>query len=149
MLHRNTGKTNFDTNSFKICADSSASSCATPDEIDYIPGTYKYLTNVKINGIYEGLKVAGCRLVNWIFQDDKEDNIELIIEGVIHIPGLRIRLIFIKQVEKQTGQIGDVLHAGKDEARLIFGAFKFTAKYNANSGLSIYYSVNGISRFKA
>ena len=49
----------FDTNSFDICADSSASSCATPDKIDFIPGTYKNLTGVIINGISEGIKVAG------------------------------------------------------------------------------------------
>ena len=49
----------FDTNSFEICANSGASSCATPDKIDFIPGTYNYLTGLKINGIAEGLKVAG------------------------------------------------------------------------------------------
>ena len=52
-------KKKFDTNSFDICADSGASSCATPDEIDFIPGTYKHLTGVTINGIVEGLKVTG------------------------------------------------------------------------------------------
>ena len=42
-------------------------------------GSYKHLTGVKINGIAEGLKVAGCGSVSWIFQDDKKDNIELVI----------------------------------------------------------------------
>ena len=58
----------FDTESFKICADSGASSCATPDEIDFIPGTYKNLTDVTINTISEGLKVAGCVSVSWILK---------------------------------------------------------------------------------
>ena len=61
--------------SFDICANSGALYCATPDEIDFIPGTYKHLTGVKINGIDEGLKVAGLGSVCWIFQDDKRDNI--------------------------------------------------------------------------
>ena len=62
-------------------------SCATPDEIDFIPDTYKHLTGVIINGISEGLKVAGSGSVSWIFQDDKKDNIEIIIEQVLHILG--------------------------------------------------------------
>ena len=49
----------FDTDSFEICADSGASSCATPDDIYLIPSTYKHLTGVTINGIYEGINVAG------------------------------------------------------------------------------------------
>ena len=50
----------FYTDSFEIFAYSGTSSCATPDEIDSIPGTYTYLTGIKINGISEGLKLAGC-----------------------------------------------------------------------------------------
>ena len=86
-------KTKFDTDNFKICADSGALSCATPDEIDLILGTYKHLNNVTINGIAEGIKVAGCGSVSWIFQYDKKENIGIIIERVLHIPGLQIRLI--------------------------------------------------------
>ena len=52
-------KTKFDTDSFEICANSGASSCATPDEIDFVPGTYKNFTRVTINGIAEEIKVAG------------------------------------------------------------------------------------------
>ena len=85
---KNWRKTNFDTNSFGICADSGASYCATPDEIDLIPGNYKHLTGVTINSIAGGLKVVGCGSVSWIFQDDKKDNIEIIIELVLHIPEL-------------------------------------------------------------
>ena len=33
------GKKKFDTDSFDICADFGASSCATPGKIDIIPGT--------------------------------------------------------------------------------------------------------------
>ena len=139
----------FDSNSFRICADSVASSGATPDEIYFIPGTYKHLTGVKINGITEGLKVAGCRSVSWIFQDDKKENIELIIEQDLHIPGLLIRIISPQQVAKYTGKIGDGLHAEKDEAHLTFGGFKFTTKYKYTSGLPIYISVNNIYQFKA
>ena len=139
----------FDIDSFKICADSGASSCVTPDEIDFIIGTYKYLTGVKINGIAEGIKVAGCGSVSWIFQDDKKQDIELIIEWVLHIPGLPTWLISSQQVAKKTGHIGDVLHAEKDEYHLFFGVFKFTTKYNANIGLSIYNYVNSIYKFNA
>ena len=39
----------FETDSFNICANSGASSCVTPDDIDFIPGTYKHLTDVTIN----------------------------------------------------------------------------------------------------
>ena len=142
-------KIKFDTDYFDICADSGASSCATPDEIDFMPGAYKHLTEVATNGIAEGLKVTGCRSVCWIFQDDKKENIEIIIEQVPHIPGLPIRLICPQQVSKQTGNIGDGLNAEKYEAHLIIGGFKFTTKYNSHSGLPIYNSVNSISKFKA
>ena len=110
-------KTDFDTDSFDICDDSGASSCATPDEIDFIPGTYKHLTDITINGIDEGLKVADSGSVSWIFQYDKRDNIGLIIEQVLHIPGLSIRIIFLQQVVKQIVHIGDGFHAEKDESR--------------------------------
>ena len=83
----------FDTDSFDICPNSRTSSCATPDEIDFIPGTYKNLTGITINGISEGIKVAGCRYVHWIFKDNKKENIELNIERILHIPGFPIRLI--------------------------------------------------------
>ena len=82
------------------------------------------------------------------FQDDNRENIELVIERVIHIPGLTIRLIFPQQVAKQTGHISDDLHAEKDEDYLVFGGFKFTTKYISYSGLPIYNSANGISKFK-
>ena len=85
----------FDTNAFKICADSGAMSCATPDEIYFIPGTYKHFTGITINGIAEELKVSGCRPVIWIFRDDKRENIEIGIEQVLRIPGLPIWLIFL------------------------------------------------------
>ena len=103
---------------------------------------------VTTNRIAEGIKVAGCGLVSWIFQDDKRENIELMIEQVIRIPGLPIRLIFPKQAARKTGHIGDGFYSEKDEVHLIFGGFKFTTKYNANIGLPIYKSVNGISKFK-
>ena len=93
-------KKKFDTESFEICDNSGASYCATPNEIDFIPGTYKQFTSATINGISEGLKVAGCGSVSWIFQDDKRENIELIIEQVLHITSLLIRLIFPQQVAK-------------------------------------------------
>ena len=93
-------------------------SFATPDEIYFIPGTYKHLTGVTIDSISEGLKVAGCGSVSWIFQDDKKENIEMIIERVLHISGLPIRLIFQQQVAKQTGYTDDGLHAVKYEAHL-------------------------------
>ena len=69
----------FDTDSFEISANSGASSCATADEIYSKLGTYKHLTGVKINGIAEGIKVAGYGSVSWIFQDDKKEYIELIV----------------------------------------------------------------------
>ena len=60
-------------------------------------GSYQILKNlnsVTINGIDEELKVADCRPVSWIFKDDKNDNIEIIIEQVLHITGLPIWTIF-------------------------------------------------------
>ena len=134
--------------SFDICANSGALYCATPDEIDFIPGTYKHLTGVKINSIAEGIKVAGYKYFSWIFQYYKRENIKLIIEQVLHIPGSPIWLIFPQQISKQTEHIGDGLHAEKYEAHLIFGGLKFTTKYKANRGLPIYNYVNGISKFK-
>ena len=65
---KNRRKTKFESDSFKICANSGASYCATPDEIYFIPGTYKHLTGVKISGISKGIKVAGCRPGSWIFK---------------------------------------------------------------------------------
>ena len=59
-----------------------------------------------------------------------------------------IWLILPQQIAKQTGQIGDGFHAENDEAQSTFGGFKFTAKYNALSGLPIYNSVNGIYKCK-
>ena len=53
-----------------------------------------------------------------------------------------------QQVAKKKHIVGG-LHAEKYEAHLIFGGFKFTTKYNANSGLSVYNSFNGISKYKA
>ena len=47
------------------------------------------------------------------------------------------------------GHIFDGLHAENDETCLILGGFKFTTKYNANSGLTIYTYFNVISKFKA
>ena len=41
------------------------------------------------------------------------------------------------------------MHSEKDEARLVYGGFKITTKYNAHSGLPIYNSFNGIYKFKA
>ena len=107
------------------------------------------MTGVSINNIDEGLNVEGCGSVSLIFEDDKKENIEIIIERVLHIPGLPIRLICPQQVAKQTGHVGDGLHAEKDEAHLVFGGFKFTTKYDSHSGLPIYNSVNGIFTFKA
>ena len=107
-------KIKFATNSFGLFANSVASYCATPDEINFIPGTYKHSTSITINGISEGLKFSGCVSVSWGFQDDKKENIEIIIERVFRIPGLPIRLIFPQQVAKQTGHIGDSLHAEND-----------------------------------
>ena len=138
-----------DTDSFNICADSGASYCATPDEIDFVSVTYKHLTRVAINGIAGGLEVASCVSVSWIFQDDKKEINEIIIEQVLHNIGLPIRIIFPQQVAKQTGHIVDGLHAEKDEACLVFVGFKFTTKYNSHGGLPIYNYVNGISKFKA
>ena len=142
-------KIKFDTDSFNICADFGAWYCATPDKIYCIPDTYKYLTGLTINGITERIKAAGCGSFSWIFQDDKKENIGVIIKQVLHIPGLQIRLIFPQQVAKQTGHIGDGLHAEKYEAHLVLWGFKFTTIYNAHSRLRIYNSVNGISKFKA
>ena len=102
-----------------------------------------------INSIAEGLKVTGNISVSWMFQYDKRENIELIIEQVLHIPGFPIRIIFSQQVVKQTGHIGYGFHAEKYESRLILGGFKFTTKYNPNSGLPIYTSVNGVSKLRA
>ena len=121
MLQRNIGGKKFDTNSFEICANSVASYCATTNEIDFITGTYKHFSGVTINGIAEGLKVAGCGSVSYIFQDDKKENIEINIEQVLHIPGLPIRLIFPQQVAKQIRHNGHVLNAEMDEAHLVFG----------------------------
>ena len=98
---KNWRKPKFGTDSFDICSDYGVSSCATPNEIDFIPGTYKHLTGVTINEISEGLKDTGCASVSWIFQDDKKVNIELIIEQVIHIPCLPIRLILPQHVENK------------------------------------------------
>ena len=149
MLQINIGEKKFHTNSFKIFDDYGASSYATPEEIDFIPGTYQHLTSVTINSIAEGIKVASCVSVSWISQYDRTENIELTIEQELHITGSPIRIIFPQQVGKQTVHIGDGLHAEKDEAHLIFGRFKFTTKYNTNSGLPIYKYVNAISKFKA
>ena len=103
----------------------------------------------KINIIAKGLKVSGCGSLSQIFQDDKKENIEIIVERVLHIPGYPIWIIFPQQVAKQTEHIGDFLHVERDEAHLIFGGLKFTTKYNANSGRPIYNSVNIFSTFKA
>ena len=83
------------------------------------------------------------------FQDDKKENIEIIIEQVLHITGFKIRLICPQQVIKQTVNIGDGFNAEKDEAHLIFGGFRFTKKNDANSGLPIYNYINRISKFRA
>ena len=106
------------------------------------------MTDTTINSIAEVIKVAGCGSASLIFQYYNKENIELIIERVIHILGLPIRLIFPQQVAKQTGHIGNGLHTEKDEAHVIFGGFQFTTKYNASSGLPIYNSSNGISKIK-
>ena len=58
MLHRNIGEKTFDTNVFDICENSGALSWATPDEIDFIPGSYEDFTGVTIIVIAEGVKVA-------------------------------------------------------------------------------------------
>ena len=110
MIQRNIGQKKFYTESFNICANYGASSCATINEINFIPGSYKHLTGVTINGIYEGLKVSGCGSVSWIFQNDKKENIELIIEQVLYIIGLPIIILFPQKVAKQTGHIGYGLH---------------------------------------
>ena len=84
------------------------------------------MTGVTINGIAEGLKVAGCGSVSWILQDDNKDNIEIIIEQVLHISGLPTQIIWPQQVAEQTGHIVNGLYAEKDEAHLVFGGLKFT-----------------------
>ena len=78
------------------------------------------MTEITTNGIAAGLKVAVRVSDIWIFQDDKKDNIEIIIEKVLHIPGLTIRLICPQQVKNQKGYIGYDLHVEKDEGELIF-----------------------------
>ena len=65
--------------------------------------------------------MASCGSVSWIFQYNNKENIEIIIEQVLHIPGLSIRIICPQQVAKQTEHIGDDLHVEKDESHLIFG----------------------------
>ena len=126
LLQRNIGENKFWYQSFHICANFGAWYCATPDKIYCIPDTYKYLTGLTINGISERIKAAGCGSFSWIFQDDKKENIEIIIEQVFHIPGLPIRIIFPQQVGEQSVKIVDGLHDEKDEAHLIFGGLKFT-----------------------
>ena len=128
-------KTKFDTESIDTCAQYGALSYATPDETVFIPGTYKHLTGVTINRVAEGLKVSGYGSVGQIFQDNKKENIELIIEKCLYIPGLPIWIICPQQVAKQTGNFGDELHAEKDEVHLFFWELKFTTKFNAHSGL--------------
>ena len=76
---------NFDTDSFEICANSGASSCATHDEIYFIPGTYKHFTGIKIYDISEVLKVPGYGSVSWIFQYNKKETIDISIEEVLPI----------------------------------------------------------------
>ena len=72
----------FDTESFGICAYSGASSCATPDKIDFFPSTYKNLTGTTINGIAEELKVTGCGSVSWIFKRIRRRILNLLLNGV-------------------------------------------------------------------
>ena len=86
------------------------------------------MTGLTINGIAEGLKVAGYGSVSWIFQDDKKENIEIIIERVLHIPGLPIRFNFPQQVAKKTGHIGDGLDTEEDETHLSFWRIKINYK---------------------
>ena len=62
---------------------------------------------------------------------------------------MKIRIICPQKFATQTGYIGDGLHAENNEAHLIFGGFKFNTKYNANSGVPIYNSVNCKYKFKA
>ena len=118
----------LDIKSFEICVNSGASFCATPDETDFITSTNENLIGVPVIRISGGLKVVSCWSVSWIFQYDKKEHIELIIELFLHITGLPIRIICQQQVEKQTGHIGDGLHAENYEYYLIFGGFRFTKK---------------------
>ena len=69
----------LDTDSFEICADYGASSCAAPNEIDFIPGTYKFLTGVTINVIAEGIKVTGCGSVSWILMITRRRILNLLL----------------------------------------------------------------------
>ena len=104
----------FDTDYFDICANYVASSCATPDEIDFIPGTYKHLTGMTINIISDRLKVAGCGSVSWVLRTIRRRILNLLLNKSLHIPGLPIRLIWPQQVAKQKLHIGDEFYAEKD-----------------------------------
>ena len=69
------------------------------------------MTGVTINDIAEGIKVVGCGSVSWIFQDDKKESIEIVIEQVLHIPGLQIRIISHNNFQnKQDILVMDCMH---------------------------------------
>ena len=58
----------FETDAVHICVDTGASSSATMDANDFIPGTYREIHGMTINGIAEGLSVKGVGSVMCILK---------------------------------------------------------------------------------
>ena len=83
------------------------------------------------------------------FQDDKKKILKLLLNKFYIFLAYQFGSFSHNKLQKKTGHIGDGLHAEKDEAHPFFGGFKFTTEYNFHSGIPIYNSVNGISKFKA
>ena len=83
----------FDTDSFLIVIDSSASSFATSFKTDYIARTCKELEGVVISGIASGLEAKGIGSVLYKIKDNDGIPIHLQVDKVLHLENLPTRII--------------------------------------------------------
>ena len=139
---------NFDTDSVKIIIDTGASSCATNDKADFVPGTFRPMSGLVVSGISSGLVAEGYGTVRWHLTTDSDEVVELELDKVLLLKKLPIRILSPQHMAYQLNNDSDGFFAGKDKATLYFGGFKTTMPYNPTSNLPLLYTAYGIEKYK-
>lgn len=137
----------FDSDAVTICVDTGASSTATMSKSDFVPGTYKPVTGITINGIASGLAMEGYDTIRWLIDNDNGKVIEVELDRVLHILKLPTRLLSPQQMARQLGQKGNGFYACASKGTLFFGDFHRTVQYDSSNGRPIFTTHAGSQQF--
>ena len=68
---------------------------------DFLPGSHKPLKGFNFSGMSSGLSLIECVPVSWKYYGTTSDTIDLTIEKVLQIMGLRTKLLSTQQEHQQ------------------------------------------------